>query len=238
MSSVQRKDTMRQEKQITPGTTRTDASGPGAPRAGRRPRRYGVDPRFLIGLALVAASIAGVWFVVGGVDSSVAVYAARAPLQVGDRIGAADLVVTPVRMQSAGTLYVTPESLPPDGLLVTRTVSSGELLPKAAVGTSAGASVTRLVVDTTETLSDSLTPGAVADVWAAKQAERGRFGPPAVLVESASVVRIIEKTGLMAGGSGQSVEILVPREKVAAVLESVANEDAIALVPVNVPLAG
>jgi hypothetical protein len=59
-----------------------------------------------------------------------------------------------------------------------------------------------------------------------------------VLVSSASVVRVIEKSGLMTGDSGQSVEILVPREKVASVLESVANEDAIALVPVNVPLEG
>lgn len=227
---------MRQENETTPGTNGTS---PGrAPRTRRPAGRGGFDPRFLIGLALVTASIAGVWFVVAGIDTSVGVYAARAPLQVGDRVVAADLIVTPVRMASAGNLYVTPGSLPPDGLVVTRTVAAGELLPKAAVGASAGASVTRLVVDTTETLSGSLTPGAVADVWAAKQAERGRFGPPVVLVSSASVVRVIEKTGLMTGGSGQSVEILVPREKVAAVLESVANEDAIALVPVNVPLEG
>ena len=228
---------MRQETDTTTGTA-IDRRGPRAPRDGRRSRRFGFDPRFLIGLALVAASIGGVWFVVGGIDTSVAVYAARGPLQVGDLVAAGDLVVTPVRMASAGNLYVTPESLPPDGLLVTRTVAAGELLPKAAVGTSAGTAVTRLVVDTAQTLSDSLTPGAVADVWAARQVERGRFDPPVVLVESASVVRVIERTGLMAGGSGQSVEILVPREKVASVLESVANEDAIALIPVNVPLEG
>lgn len=224
---------MRQANDNAPGTI-----GASAPRTRRLTGRRGLDPRFLLGLALVSASIAGVWFVVAGVDTSVAVYAAQAPLQVGDRVVASDLVVTPVRLESAGKLYVTPESLPADGLLVTRTVAAGELLPKTAVGTSAGASVTRLVVDTTETLSGSLTPGALADVWAAKQVERGRFGPPVVLVSSASVVRVIEKTGLMTGGSGQSVEILVPREKVASVLESVANEDAIALVPVNVPLEG
>ncbi|RNE56801.1 hypothetical protein [Cryobacterium tepidiphilum] len=232
MSSVQRRDIMRQKKGSTTGSTTRGAGA--TPAAGR----YWVDPRFVIGLVLVAASIAGVWFVVGGMDTSVAVYAARAPLQVGDRVGRADLVATPVRMESAASVYVTPATLPPGGLLVTRTVAAGELLPRASVGTSAGASVTRLVVDTTETLSGSLTPGAVADVWSARQVDHGRFGPPVVLVTSASVVRVIERTGLMTGGSGQSVEILVPKDKVAAVLESVANEDAIALVPVNAPLEG
>lgn len=226
---------MRQEKRTTTGTT----SGAGSPRGTSGGRgRHGFDPRFLIGLTLVAASITGVWFIVGGIDTSVMVYAARGPLQVGDRVTTADLVITPVRMDAARHVYVTPEALPSDGLLVTRSVAAGELLPRAAVGTSAGASVTRLVVDTTETLSGALIPGAIGDVWSARQTERGRFGPPVVLVESASVVRVIEKTGLMSGGSGQSVEILVPREKVAAVLESVANKDAIALVPVNVPLEG
>jgi len=232
---------MRTEKGTTSGTGAGTGptSGAGASRpAARERRRPGIDPRFLIGLALVAASVAGVWFVVGAMDTSVAVYAARAPLQVGDRVAASNLVVTSVRMESAGNVYVTPETLPPEGLLITRTVAAGELLPKAAVGTSAGASVTRLVVDTTEGLSGSLTPGAVADVWSARQTERGRFGPPVVLVESASVVRVIERTGLMTGGSGQAVEILVPKGKVAAVLESVANKDAIALVPVNAPLEG
>lgn len=194
------------------------------------------DPRFGIGLVLVVASVAGVWFVVAGADTSVSVYAARAPLQVGDRVGAADLVATPVRLASAPDVYVTPGSLPEEGLLVTRAVASGELLPRAAVGTSDGATVTSLVVDTAETLSASLTPGALADVWAAREGDHGTFGPPAVLVESASVVRVIPKTGLMAGGSGQSVEIRVPKAAVAAVLESVANRDAIALVPVNTPL--
>lgn len=220
------------------GTTGTGTAGTGAKdRGGRSPGRW-LDARFVIGLVLVAASIAGVWFVVGGLDTSVAVYAARGPLQIGDRVGEDDLVATPVRMASAGTVYVTPGSLPPDGLLVTRTVAAGELLPKAAVGSRAGASVTRIVVETAETLSGALGPGAVADVWAAPQTERGRFGPPAVLVGSASVVRVVEATGLMAGGKGQSVEILVPKDKVAAVLEAVANQDAIALVPVNVPLEG
>lgn len=199
-------------------------------------RRFWFDPRFAIGLGLVAASVTGVWWIVGSTDSSVAVYAARGPLFVGDRIDASDLVATRVRLESAGELYLTPRRLPAEGLVVTRTVAAGELLPRSAVGTRAGASVTSVVVAVRGRLPGSLGPGSVVDVWAAREGEHGQFGPPSVLVASASVVRLIEATGLIADSSGQSVEVLVPKDTVAAVLQSIADQDAIALVPVNMVL--
>jgi hypothetical protein len=199
-------------------------------------RRFWFDPRFAIGIALVVASVAGVWVIVSSTDRTVAVYAAKRALAVGDRIDGSDLVATRVRLESATELYVTPDRLPDDGLVVTRTVAAGELLPASAVGTSAGASVTSVVVETRGELAGAVGAGAVVDVWAAREGERGQFGPPSVLVGEASVVRLIEPTGLIADGSGRSVEILVPKGKVAVVLESIANHDALALVPVSTAL--
>jgi hypothetical protein len=199
-------------------------------------RRFWFDPRFAIGLVLVVASVVGVWAIVAATDRSVTVYAARGALSVGDRIDAADLTVARVRLDSAGQMYVTPERMPVDGLVVTRTVAAGELVPVSAVGTQAGASVTSVVVAVQSKLAGSLGPGSVVDVWGARETAQGQFGPPSVIVGSASVVRVIESTGLIADGKGQSVEILVPKGKVATVLESIANQDSIALVPVNAPL--
>lgn len=195
--------------------------------------RFWFDPRFAIGLALVVASVAGVYAIVAGTDRTTAVYAARTPLAVGDRIDASDLVATRVRLGEAGELYVTPGRLPENGLVVTRTIAAGELVPAAAVGTRAGVSVTSIVVDLRGKLAAATEPGSVVDVWSARQTEHAKFGPPAVLVGHASIVRIIEPTGLIAADGGQSVEILVPKRAVAAVLESIANGDAIAVVPVN-----
>jgi hypothetical protein len=199
-------------------------------------RRFWFDPRFAIGLVLVVASVVGVWAIVAATDRSVTVYAARGALSVGDRIDAADLTVARVRLDSAGQMYVTPKRMPVDGLVVTRTVAAGELVPVSAVGTQAGASVTSVVVAVQSKLAGSLGPGSVVDVWGARETAQGQFGPPSVIVGSASVVRVIESTGLIADGKGQSVEILVPKGKVATVLESIANQDSIALVPVNAPL--
>jgi hypothetical protein len=198
-----------------------------------RRNRFWFDPRFVIGLALVVGSVAGVYFIVAGSDRTASVYTARAALAVGDHIDASDLSVVRVRLDGSAGLYLTPGRLPGDGLVVTRTVAAGELLPFSAVGTVAGASVTSVVVDLQGKLAAAIEPGSVVDVWSARLGEDRRFGPPAVLVGQAGIVRIIEPTGLLAADGGQSVEILVPKAKVAAVLEAIANGDAIAVVPVN-----
>jgi hypothetical protein len=205
-----------------------------APRSpGRSSRRFWFDPRFALGMVLVAGSVTGVGAIVASADRSVAVYTAAGPLSVGETITASDLVSTQVRFPGADELYLTPGRLPAEGLLVTRTITKGELVAESAVGTRAGASVTSVVVDVTGTLAAAIVPGAVVDVWAARQSERAAYGPPAVLVSNASVVRLIEARSLIDDGRGQSVEILVPKTKVAAVLESIANEDSVALIPVN-----
>jgi len=184
-------------------------------------------------MVLVAGSVTGVGAIVASADRSIAVYTAAAPLAVGDTITASDLISTQVRFPGADNLYLTPGRLPAEGLLVTRTISTGELVASSAVGTRAGASITSVVVDVKGTLASAVIPGAVVDVWAARQSDRAAYGPPAVLVSNASVVRLIEAQSLIADGRGQSVEILVPKTKVAAVLESIANEDSVALIPVN-----
>lgn len=206
-------------------------------RTGGKRKRFFIDPRFAVGLILIAASVAGVGAIVSGADRSIAVYAARGPLAVGDRIDESDLVSTRVRFASASDLYLTPGRLPEEGLLVTRTISAGELVATSAVGTRAGEEVTSVVVDVQGTLAGAIVPGAVVDVWAAREGDQAKYGAPVVLVGNASVVRLIETRSLIADGRGQSVEVLVPKTKVAAVLESLANEDAIALVPVNADLA-
>jgi len=212
------------------------------PTAGRPPAstrtRFWVDPRFVLGLVLVVASIVGVSVVVAGSDQSIAVYAARVPLAVGDHLDADDLVETRVRLIGADDLYLTPARIPAEGLVVTRTITPGELVPASAVGTRSGEDVTSLVLDLRGRLSTGLAAGSMVDVWSAGLVDSGVYGPPAVLVGQATIVRILEPTGLIQSDGGRSVEVLVPKDKIAAVLEAVANEDAISLVAVNTPIGG
>ncbi|MFC0681366.1 hypothetical protein ACFFGH_26350 [Lysobacter korlensis] len=205
---------------------------------GRTPgprRRFAIDPRLVVGAILVAGSVAGVSWIVGSADRTVAVYAARSALYPGDRVTAGDLAVTRVRLGAEAERYLSVADLPADGAVISRAVGEGELLPSAAVGAAEGASSAAVVVQLSGPLSGAARPGTAVDLWAAERLESSRFGPPAVLVPGATIVRVVEEDGLMAG-SGVALEVLVPRTSVARLLEAVSNEDAVAAVPVSVPL--
>jgi len=205
--------------------------------AGTRTRaRLWFDPRFGIGLVLVAASVAGVAAIVTTADRTIEVYLASSALLAGDHIDAGDLRVAHVRLGDSAQKYLTPGRLPPDGLIVTRTVQPGELVPAGAVGTVAGASVTSVVVMVHPNLAESIVPGSLVDVWAARKIAAAQYAPPGVLVPSATVVRVIAAAGLMASSEGQSVEILVPKGVVGPVLESIANGDVVSVVAIDTPL--
>lgn len=205
-----------------------------APRE-RTPRSFWFDPRFAIGIVLVIASVAGVLVVVASADNTAMVYAARTALSVGDRITADDLVERSVRLGTITEKYLDADAIPSDGLIVTRTVAEGELVPASAVGSTAGERVASVVITVNAPLPKAVDAGSVVDVWAAREAESGTFGPPAVLVPSATVVRVIEADGIIAGGAAVDVELLVPRARTARILEAIANADALSLVPVSLP---
>jgi hypothetical protein len=202
-------------------------------------RRNAIDVRLLIGLALVIASVVGVVALVGAVDARTTVYAAASALSPGDRVERGDLVEREVSLDGADGLYLRAGELPADGLVVVQPVRDGELLPRAAVGDASGVRSTALVLELTGPPSSAVRPGAVVDVWASPaDAERRGFDAPIVLVPDAVVVRIVEDDGLVSSSDGGTVEVLVPRSRVARVLQAQAAGDALAVVPAGLALGG
>lgn len=204
-------------------------------RSGTPQPRFAIDPRLIVGATLVAASVAGVSWIVGSADRTIPVYAAKAALYPGDRISASDLAIARVRFGSAEARYLTVTDLPADGAVITRAVGEGELLPAAAIGAAEGSTLAPVVVDLSGPLSGAATPGTAVDLWAAERIDSSRFGPPAVLVPGATIVRVVEEEGLVAD-AGIAIEVLVPRTSVARLLEALSNDAAVAAVPVSVPL--
>ena len=193
--------------------------------------RFWFDPRFAVGLVLVIASLLGVTLLVSAAERTRPVYAATQTLAAGETVTEGDLAVAQVRLGRAERSYLSPGDLPPGGVVLTRTVQDGELLPAGAVADQASVDTSSVVVQSTGRLPRSVAPGRLVDVWAAREGEGGVFGPPGVLVPAATVVRVLEDDGLVGDGAAESVEILVPRDRVARVLESIANGDAVSLVP-------
>jgi hypothetical protein len=206
-----------------PGITRTSKA------------RAALDPRLLIGLLLVAGSVAGVVGVVSAADETVEVLAAREALSPGDRVDVDDLDTRNVRLDAAAELYIAPSDLPSTGLVVTRAVAGGELLPASATGSVAGLRVTSVVIDVEGSLAASVRPTSLVDVWASSEVESGQYGPPVVIVSGATVVRLVESDSMVAGGDTTAIEVLVPKARVARVLSAVANSDALSIVPATIP---
>lgn len=203
----------------------------------RTSRSFWFDPRLAIGIGLVVASVAGVIAVVTAADNSTLVYTASASLTPGDHIYPDDLRETSVTLGPADHRYLRRGDVPAEGVLVTRAISVGELVPTSAVGSASSIRVASVVVRVSGELSLSIVPGTVTDMWSAALSDDRHFGPPSVLVGSVTVVRIVEADGLVRDTRGHVVELLVPRDKIARVLEAVANGDTITLVPASIPVS-
>jgi hypothetical protein len=210
------------------------ASASGGPE--RPPRPWWFDARFAIGLALVVASVAGVVGLVSSSDETISVWAARTAISPGDTVGVDDLREERVRLGDASDRYLGGDDLPDAGVVVTRAIASGELIPTSAIGSVEGVRVAAVVVGVDGRLPASVGPGTTVDLWSAAEIEGGRYGSPSILVGSATVVRVIESDGLIVDGAETGVEVMVPKAAVAGVLEAVANANAISLVPVSIPV--
>ncbi len=206
-----------------------------AVRRSRRP--FWFDARFAVGIALVVGSIIGVYAVVASVDDTTQVYAARGTLPAGSTVTAGQLETEAVRLGTLGARYLAVGELPEEGLVLTRAVAAGELIPASALSGRAEAGRTAVVVGLSGDIAAAVAPGASVDLWAAEQLEHGRFGPPAVILSAGEVVRVIDGGGLL-GGQGRAVELRLPTAKVAAVLQAVANGDALSLVPASLSTTG
>lgn len=198
-----------------------------------RPRRRApwADARFLLGLLLIAASIAGVWFVVTASRATVPAYAAGRTIVPGDPVSAGDLTVVQVALGAAGDAYLAPETLTP-GSVATRVVEAGELVPASAVGDADAVRATTVVIRSASEVPASVRAGSVVEVWAAPVGERGGYGVPSILVADATVASVSDDDSMI-GGATASLEIVIPRSQVADVLASVAAESALSVIPTS-----
>ena len=221
------------------------------------------DVRLVIGIVLVAASVAGMVGIVAALDRRSPVYAAAEQLLPGDIVHADDLLERMVTLDGAETAYLGVGQVPADGIVIARPVAAGELLPVAALGSADGLRATAMVLPLDGPVSATIGPGSLVDVWASGIGASGIGAsgvgasgvgasgvgasgstgpgetvlPPLVLVADATVVRVVEADGPVGAGVVE-VEVLVPRSRIARVLQAIADGSTLALVPAGLPVAG
>lgn len=195
-----------------------------------------VDVRLIVGLVLVAGSTAGVWALVTSLDTASEVLAVRETVTPGSRLETKDLVRRSVQLGGALDRYVTPDAVPEEGLVVTRTIQSDELVPWSAVSGD-DVDVAAVVVEIRGPLARELGPGALVDVWSAPSSEQGPPGVPGVLIAGAEIIGVAGADGLLARDR-VSVELRVAYDQIGPLLTALAAGDPLDLVAARRGAAG
>ena len=146
----------------------------------------------------------------------------------GQVLSGDDLRPVDVALGQVGDAYLAGGALE-EGLVATRTVPAGELVPQSAVGPAAASRTTSVVVHSAVDVPAVVGEGSVVEVWEAPIQERG-YDTPRILIPDATVVSVTRDDSMIGGGSA-ALELVIPRSEVAAVLAAVAAESALSVVP-------
>lgn len=210
-----------------------------APTAARLRRPGWRDPRLLVGVALVAASVVLGATVVSSARGTAPAYVAAHDLVPGDAVTPADLRAVDLNLGGATTRYLTVEHPPAVGAVVTTVVHAGELVPVSAVGTADQVDLRAVSVAVGGTLSERVRTGAAVDVWfvpkatgAAVVADSGQGASAPRRIATAAVVESVDDggSGLVVGGT-TTVHLLVTSGDLPAVLGALDGAGTIAVVP-------
>lgn len=188
----------------------------------RRPRWR--DPRLIVGIVLVVASVLMGALLVSRLSETTPVLIAKGPIAPGDPLDAETLTTVELRLGDQQELYVGSLDAVPEGAVAGRAVQAGEMLPVSAVGQPEDVALRPVVIPVDASVAESVVPGATVELWHTSPAPQdGGSGEARLLVEEAIVRRVDEGSSL--GMRSMSVEVLVPQESVAEVLQVLAEEE-------------
>jgi Flp pilus assembly protein CpaB len=193
------------------------------------------DPRLLIGLVMLLTSVALGARVVALADHTEPVYAARVTLPSGTPLTSDALKVVRLRLTGTAAGYLDARHPLPAGQILVRPVGAGELVPLTSIASAGQLLVRPVSIPIDADPPRGLSPGGVVDLWAsAKRRDDvgGGYDPPKQIAHAVEVFDLrIPGAGLSASRSG-SVEVLLDSEELAPVLDALANQARVAVLPV------
>jgi hypothetical protein len=181
---------------------------PPARRAGRPGWR---DPRLLLGIVIVAASVVAGSVLLGSGEDATAVWAVRKDLPAGARLTADVLQTRPVHFADPGDLAGYLTGATPAGRVLSRPVGAGELVPRGAVdGAVRHLLEVPLRVDPGD-VPATVREGSRVDVWVAPREATADERPRARRVlTDVPVVRLPPSSTSLAPETTRQVIVAVP----------------------------
>lgn len=196
----------------------------------RSSRSFWSDARFFIGVAVVIVCVLSVWFIVHSSRETAPALQSTRTIVAGEVLTGGDFRVVQVGLGSVTSEYLSPEQLS-GGVVAARTIASGELLAHTATAPAESLRTTTVVLTSVLGASESLTPGTPVQLWFAPPLADSRgFEAARVLVSDATVAAVTQASGMLAT-SGTTLELVIDRRDVAAVLTAVTDGSALSVVP-------
>lgn len=202
---------------------------PGAPGTTARrvrPPRW-LDLRLVLGVLLVLGSVLLGAHVVSAADATVPVWSASADLAAGTVLTPDDLVAVDVRLDHAARAYLS-TGTQPAGRTLSRAVSSGELLPRAALEDPSALVQVALPVQAGY-VPPGLERGRLVDVYALDDAGPGAAAATAsttAATDAASGVTPVVRNAPVQAVSGRAEGVLSTPTTTIQVVVSVSAERA------------
>ncbi|MET1021993.1 MAG: hypothetical protein ABWX69_07325 [Arthrobacter sp.] len=188
------------------------------------------DPKLLVGVLLVLASVVGVIALVGAADQTAEAYTAREAIAVGEKLTVDKLNRVKVRLGDVEQHYLTPATGLADGLVAAQRIGKDQLVPRDSFGQLDSLDRKPVAV----TIDDVLPPQAVAgsrvDVWVALPDTRNGFSQPSLLLPGAEIAQITPGSTALGSARSTVVMVLVADEQMPKLLGAQANKAKISVV--------
>lgn len=188
------------------------------------------DPRLLVGVLLVLASMAGVVFLVGSADRTNEVYAAREGIAVGERITPENVVRARVRLGDMEQHYITVEAGLPQDVVAMQRIGKDQLLPRASLGAVDQLNRKPVALNVEQTLPSQAVAGARVDVWVAQPDAKNGFSEPKLILTGAEIAEVAKGSTALGSSKTTVLMVLVEDKQMPALLGAQANEAKISVV--------
>jgi hypothetical protein len=154
---------------------------------------------------------------------------ASADLASGSRVEPTQVTALALALEPVAGKYLRPEDFHA-GLVLTRPVLAGELIPASALSELINPNFTQIVLKPSTLPASQVRVGHRVAIWAVTA--RDELAMPRLLVGAAEVTAVIAPEGLFSDAL-PSVQLLIPRTSVAAVVQALASRQEIYLLPVG-----
>lgn len=203
-----------------------DSRGP-APRLAKPSWK---DPRLLIGILMVLASVAGVVALVGSAGRTVPVLVAKQALVVGQTVDADSFRVVQVQLGEVHDQYLDPGEALEENTVVVRMVPKDELVPRSSIGHTDALDRKPVSVSVDEPLPKEVVVGTHVDVWVSLPDERNGFQAPVLMLPGAEVAALNVAATSLGSGKNMQVMVLVTDDQMPKFLGAVANKAKVSVV--------